>query len=258
MKILEKKLEKQLEPSKFPRHIAFIIDGNGRWAKKRDKIRSYGHKYGIKACKTTIDNCLRLGIKYVSMYGFSTENWNRPQEELDTLFELFSNFIDTELEPMLKKDIKFIVSGDYSKFPKKLVDAVEYAVEKSKNNSKMVLNLCINYGGRPEIVRAVNSIIKEGVKEVDEKTISNYLYTAEIPDPDFIVRTSGEQRLSNFMLWQMSYAELYFPKTFWPDFNTKELYKALINYSKRNRRFGAIKESKWKLEFLQPHILWLH
>lgn len=255
MNFLVKQLEKKLDPNKFPNHIAFIIDGNGRWAKRRDKIRSYGHRFGVQACKTTIDDCLRLGIKYVSMYGFSTENWNRPKEELDTLFKLFTKFIETELEPMLKKEIKFIVSGDYTKFPENLVKAIEYAVDKSKNNTKMVLNLCINYGGRPEIVRAVNNIISDGVKEVDENVISGYLYTSEIPDPDFIVRTSGEQRLSNFMLWQMSYSELYFPKTYWPDFNTKELYKALINYAKRNRRFGAIKENKWKPEYLQPHIL---
>lgn len=256
MKMFEKKLEKKLEPNKFPKHIAFIIDGNGRWAKKRDQIRSYGHKFGVKACKNIVEDCLRLGIKYVSMYGFSTENWNRPQDELDALFNLFTEFVNTELEPALNKGLKFIVSGDYKAFPKSLVDAIEYALEKSKNNSEMVLNLCVNYGGRPEIVRAVNNIIKDGIKEVDEKTISNYLYTSEIPDPDFIVRTSGEQRLSNFMLWQMSYAELYFPKTFWPDFNTKELYKALITYSKRNRRFGAIKENKWKPEYLQQHISW--
>ena len=237
-------IKQKLDSSKFPNHIAFIIDGNGRWAKKRGLPRSLGHKAGIKTCKSTIIECLNLGIKYVSMYGFSTENWNRPKDEIDTLFNLFRDFIKKELEPLLKKDIKFIVSGDYTAFPADLVEAVEDAVEDSKNNKKMVLNLCINYGGKPEIVRAVNNIIKDGVKVVDEQTIQKYLYTAQIPDPDLIVRTSGEQRLSNFMLWQGAYSEFYFPKTYWPDFNTNELYKALIDYSKRNRRFGAITENK--------------
>lgn len=234
----------KLNPAKFPTHIAFIIDGNGRWAKKRGLTRSFGHRAGIKACKVTIEECLNLGIKYVSLYGFSTENWNRPQDEIDTLFNLFREFIKNDLSEVLKEDVKFIVSGDYTAFPKDLVSTIEECWEKTKNNKRMVLNLCINYGGRPELVRAVNNIIKDGIKKVDEKIISNYLYTASIPDPDFIVRTSGENRISNFMLWQGSYAEFYFPKTYWPDFDKKELYKCLINYAKRNRRFGAIKENK--------------
>lgn len=245
----------ELNPEKFPKHIAFIIDGNGRWANKRGLPRSYGHKAGIKACKVVIEECLKLGIKYVSLYGFSTENWNRPKDEIETLFNLFRQFIKTDLKKVLKEDVKFIVSGDYTAFPSDLVEVIEDCLEKTKNNKKMVLNLCINYGGRPEIVRAINNIIKDGIKEVDEKTVASYLYTASIPDPDFIVRTSGENRISNFMLWQCSYAEFYFPKTLWPDFNKRELYKSLDNFSKRNRRFGAIKENKWKHDYLPAHTL---
>ncbi len=238
-------LEKnKLDSKKFPNHIAFIIDGNGRWAKQRGLPRSMGHKAGIVTCKEIINECFNLGINFVSIYGFSTENWNRPKDEIDTLFELFRDFIRKDLQELLQKNVKFMVSGDYKKFPDDLVEAIEESLEKTKNHTGMVINLCINYGGRPELVRAINNIIKDGIKEVDDNIVHKYLYTASIPDPDFIVRTSGENRLSNFMLWQGSYSELYFPKTYWPDFHKKELYKALINYSKRNRRFGAIKENK--------------
>lgn len=236
--------KRKLNPDKFPQHIAFIIDGNGRWANKRGLPRTMGHRAGIIACKDVLEECYNLGIKYVSMYAFSTENWNRPKEEVDTLFELFREFINNDMEELFTKDVKFMVSGDYTAFPEDLVEVIEKSLDRTKDNSKMTINLCINYGSRSEIVRAVNNIIADGLKTVDEKTISKYLYTATIPDPDFIVRTSGENRLSNFMMWQASYSEFYFPKTFWPDFNKKALYKALISYSKRNRRFGAIKENK--------------
>lgn len=237
-------VKNKLEKQKFPQHIAFIIDGNGRWAKKRGLPRSMGHRAGIITCKEIFNECYDLGIKYVSVYGFSTENWNRPKDEVETLFELFRDFIKKDMAQLFENDVKFMVSGDYKAFPDDLVDAIEDAIEKTKNNSGMIVNLCINYGSRSEIIRAINNIIKDGIKIVDAQTISNYLYTASIPDPDFIVRTSGENRLSNFMLWQASYSEFYFPKTYWPDFHKKELYKALINYAKRNRRFGAIKENK--------------
>ena len=237
-------IKNKLDPQKFPNHIAFIIDGNGRWAKKRGLPRSMGHRAGIVACRETLEECYNLGIKYVSIYAFSTENWNRPKDEVDTLFTLFREFLKNDMTELFNKNVKFMVSGDYKAFPTDLVEQIDDSLEKTKNNTKMVINLCVNYGSRPEIIRAVNNIIADGVKTVDEKVISSYLYTAEIPDPDFIVRTSGENRLSNFMLWQASYAEFYFPKTHWPDFNKKELYKALINYAKRNRRFGAIKENK--------------
>jgi undecaprenyl diphosphate synthase len=235
---------KKLDVNKLPKHIAFIIDGNGRWAKKRGLPRSMGHKAGMLALKNSIKNAFDLGIKVVSIYGFSTENWNRPKDEVDYLFKLFREFIDNDFNEINKYDVKFNIMGDYTKFPNDLVKAIEDCLVKTKDNKTFTLNLGINYGGRDEIVRAINNIIKDGVKEVNKELINDYLYTKGLPDPDFIIRTSGEQRISNFMLWQCSYSEFYFPKTYWPDFNKKELIKSLINYQKRNRRFGAIKESK--------------
>ncbi len=235
---------KKLNPNNLPVHVAFILDGNGRWAKRRGMPRPMGHKAGIIACKETVKNCLDLGIKVVSYYAFSTENWNRPQEEIDTIFSLLRDFIKNDLDDVFANDVKLVVSGDYTKFPQDLVEELELNMEKTKNNTKLILNLCINYGGRPEIIRAINNIIASGVKQVDEKLVSSYLYTANLPDPDFVVRTSGENRISNFMLWQNAYAEFYFPKVLWPDFNKKELIKALIEYQGRNRRFGKIVEEK--------------
>lgn len=236
-------LNNKLGLKELPAHVAFIIDGNGRWALKRGMPRSFGHKVGVKSCKNVINSCYNLGIKYVSIFGFSTENWNRPKDEIDGLFNLLREFVKNDLQEWLKNDIKVVVSGDYSVFPKDLVTKIEEVLTKTKNNKGMVLNLCINYGGRQEIIRAVNCIIKSGVKKVNEKHILKHLYTADLPSPDFIIRTSGEQRLSNFMLWQCSYAELYFPKTYWPDFNKKHLIKAFKVFNKRKRRYGAIEES---------------
>lgn len=228
----------------LPTHIAFILDGNGRWAKRRGLNRVAGHKAGVIACKATLQNCFDMGIKVVSFYAFSTENWNRPKEEIDAIFSLVRDFIKTDLPEIYKYDAKIVVSGDYTKFPPDLIEALEECLEKTKNGKTFIFNLCINYGGRAEIVRAVNNIINSGVKNVDEQTFSNYIYTSNLPDPDFIIRTSGEQRISNFMLWQCAYSEFYFPKVYWPDFDKQELIKALNEYSKRNRRFGSIKENK--------------
>lgn len=236
-------LNNKLGLKELPTHVAFIIDGNGRWALKRGMPRSFGHKVGVKSCQNVITNCNDLGIKYVSIFGFSTENWNRPEAEIDGLFNLFREFIKNDFSEWLKGDVKVIISGDYMVFPKDLIEKIEEVLTKTKNSNGMVLNLCINYGGRQEITRAVNKIIKSGVKKVNEKHIEKNLYTAELPSPDFIIRTSGEQRLSNFMLWQCSYAELYFPKIYWPDFDKKHLIKAFKVYNKRKRRFGTIGES---------------
>lgn len=240
--------KEKLDTNKLPKHIAFIIDGNGRWAKKRGLPRTFGHKAGMLAVKNTIQNCFDLGIPIVSIYGFSTENWNRPKEEVDYLMNLFRDFIKDQMDEIYSYDVKFNLLGDYTKFPNDLVKEIEKAVEKTKNRKTFTLNLAINYGGRDEIVRAVNNIIKSEAKEINAEMFANYLYTTNQPDPDFIVRTSGEQRISNFMLWQNAYSEFYFPKTYWPDFNKTELITALINFQKRNRRFGAIKEEKHENE----------
>ena len=226
---------------KIPTHIGYIIDGNGRWAKERNKPRSYGHKYGFKALKEIIKASFELGIKYVSIYAFSTENWNRPKAEVEYLMKILRDYIGTKGFLKDFKNIKLNVMGDYSKFPKDLAQACKNTMEETKHN-EYVLNLGINYGGRDEIIRAVNEIKKNEKGEITADIFDKYLYTAGQPSPDFIIRTSGEQRLSNFMLWQCAYAEFYFPKTYWPDFNKKELIKALEEYSKRDRRFGAIKE----------------
>lgn len=230
--------------SKLPKHIAFIIDGNGRWAKRRGLPRMFGHRAGIETLKENIVECRNLGIDVVSVFGFSTENWNRPQPELDGLFNLFEEFFKNETIDFMGLGIKVRIMGDYTKFPQYLVDNAKALIERTKNNDKMVLNMGINYGGHDDILHAVNNMIKDGVKDVDKATMESYLYTSGLPAPDFVVRTSGELRISNFMLWQMAYSELYFPKTLWPDFHKKDLYKALKSYQKRNRRYGAIKEDK--------------
>ena len=235
---------KKINSNALPNHIAFILDGNGRWAKRKGLSRTMGHKAGIVACKATVQNCFDLGIKVVSFYAFSTENWGRPKEEINSIFTLIRDFVKTDLNEIYNYDVKLVVSGDYSKFPSDLVNALEECLEKTKNGKTFILNLCINYGGRAEIVRAVNNIIKDNVNNVDEQVFSNYLYTANLPDPDFIVRTSGEQRISNYMLWQCAYSEFYFPKVMWPDFDKSELLKAIKEYQKRNRRFGKIEENK--------------
>ena len=235
---------KEYKFKKLPKHIGFIVDGNGRWAKKRGLARSVGHRVGLSTLKKAVLNSFDLGIKIVSIFGFSTENWNRPQEELDCLFQLFEEFIEKDNFDYNGKGIRFNVMGDHTKFPKSLVEKIDKLLEETKNNDNFVLNLGINYGGKDEIVMAVNKLISNGKKEITKEDIDNSLYTAGLSNPDLVVRTSGEIRISNFMLWQMAYSELYFTKTLWPDFNEKCLIKALKNYEKRNRRFGAIKEEK--------------
>lgn len=239
---LFKKKKQQVDLTKLPYHIAFIIDGNGRWAKKRGLPRTAGHRQGVVAVKNTINNCYELGIKEVSFFCFSTENWNRPKDEIDALFAMLRDFINEDIIPYKEKGIKFIVSGDISKLPADLVDAIKSAVNKTKECQKMLVNLCINYGGRFDILRAVNTLLSEKKENITYKEFENALYTNEMHELDLVVRTSGEQRISNFMLYQMAYAELYFTKTYWPDFDKNALDEALIDFQSRNRRFGAIKE----------------
>lgn len=230
------------ELQKLPKHIGFIIDGNGRWAKERGLPRSMGHNAGIKALDLIIKECFyTYKIPTVSIYAFSTENWNRPKAEIDFLINAFRKYVSKDF---LKKfpRAKLNIMGDYTKFPKDLATAAEKTMEQTKDFTEFTLNLGINYSGQDELVYAVNNIIKSGVNQVDKKIIEDNLYTKGQEPLDFVVRTSGELRLSNFMLWQIAYAELYFPKTYWPDFKKKELYEALKAYQSRDRRFGAIKE----------------
>ena len=228
----------------LPRHIAFIIDGNGRWAKRRGLTRSMGHKAGFNNLRKVVKMCFDLGIKYVSIYAFSTENWNRPKKEIDGLVNIFKQYFNSNDFVEQYPDVKLNLMGDYTKFGEELTDIANDVLEKTKNRNKFVLNVGVNYSGKDELVHAVNNIIKDGIQFVDRSTIDNYLYTAGQPEPDLIIRTSGEERLSNFMLWQCAYSELYFPKTLWPDFKRKELMKALEVFNRRNRRFGEIKEEE--------------
>ena len=234
----------KLVAEKMPVHIAYIIDGNGRWAKRRGLPRSAGHVVGFETLRKMIYETFEIGIKVLSIYGFSTENWNRPQEELDGLFSLFGRLLDDDIAKMNEKGIRVQVMGDYSAFPEAVVKNLDNLIESTKDNDKFVLNLGLNYGSRDEIVRGVNNLIASGKTEITKDDITASLYTGNLPPLDFCIRTSGEQRVSNFMLWQIAYSELYFPKVMWPSFNRRHLIKALKNFQKRNRRFGAIKEEK--------------
>lgn len=227
-------------------HIAFIIDGNGRWAKKRGFPRTVGHNYGVKAVSHTIENCIGLGIKYMSFYTFSTENWKRPKEEIDAIFDLLRDYLKKDWQEYESKGIKLITSGDLTKLPTDLQEEIEKVKQKTKNNTDFVVNIAINYGGRDEIIKAVNDIINAGVKTVTKEEFKNFLYTKDLPDPDLIVRTSGEHRTSNFMPFQSAYSEWYFGKILWPDFNKKALVDALLNYQKRERRMGGLKQKEKK------------
>lgn len=228
--------------NKIPTHVGFIIDGNGRWAKERGLTRSMGHKAGFKTLKKTTKECFfKYNIKHVSVYAFSTENWNRPKKEVDYLMNIFRNYL-TEDFVSEYPEVKVNIMGDLDRFDDELKTKAVSLMEKTKDNYKYVLNLGINYSGQDEIVMAVNKIIHKKIENVDRKIIEENLYTAGQPPVDLLVRTSGEMRLSNFMLWQLSYAEFYFPKVHWPDFNSKELFLALKEFENRDRRFGAIKE----------------
>jgi len=230
------------ELKKLPTHIGFIIDGNGRWAKSRGLIRSMGHKAGFKTLEKIIKECFYdYGIPIVSIYAFSTENWNRPQKEVDYLVDIFRKYVGSTFAKNYPR-VKLNIMGDYTKFPKDVADNARKSMEETKNNTEFTLNLGINYSGQDELVMAVNKIIDEKIDKVDRDIIANHLYTANQPPLDFLVRTSGERRLSNFMLWQVAYAEMHFPKVHWPAFDSKCLYEALLEYQSRDRRFGAIKE----------------
>lgn len=230
----------KLDNIKIPCHVGIIMDGNGRWAKERGLNRSKGHEAGYNTLKNTAKYILDSGVKVLSVFAFSTENFNRPKEEVDFLMNLFIKGFKKDTTFFNKENIKVVFSGRKEPLKKDVIEAMEYLSKSTKNNTKGILNICLNYGGRSEIVDAVNHIIKDNLKEVDEEVINSYLYN-KLPDIDLLIRTSGEVRISNFMLWQLSYAELYFPKCYFPDFNQEEFDKALLEYTKRDRRFGSVK-----------------
>lgn len=230
------------EITHLPNHIAFIMDGNGRWAQQRGLPRLAGHRAGIENTHSIISHLTKLGIKYVTLYSFSTENWSRPKEEISGLLSILSESIEKESLELHKHGVKLRHLGRLERLPQHLKQAIKRALKLTKNNNGMTLSLAFDYGGRLEILDAVRDIIAKGIpaQEIDEKLFSNYLYTAGLPDVDLVIRTGSELRLSNFLLWQSAYSEYYFTKVLWPDFNTKELEKALIAYSKRRRRFGGL------------------
>ena len=236
------KIKTSVDKDRLPKCVAFIIDGNGRWATERNMPRMYGHKAGIDAVIETIKNAQEIGLKELIFFCFSTENWNRPKQEVDGLFDLFREYLNNDTNEYSKKNIKFKMCGERKNLPQDIVKKAEELEIKTKDCEDMIVCLCINYGGRNDIVEAVNKCLKDGKKDITEEEFKHYLYTSELSDPDLIIRTSGEQRISNFLLYQMAYSELYFTKTYWPDFDKKELLKALHEFQQRNRRFGAIKE----------------
>ena len=232
---------------KVPAHIAIIMDGNGRWAKSRFMPRTYGHKVGVETIRKVVKECSRLGVKYLTLYAFSTENWKRPKDEVSALMGLLVKYLRNELEELHKNNVKILTIGDISKLPEACIEELALAKEKTKDNTGLVMSLALNYGGRNDLVNAVNNISQDLVDgkislvDIGDNLISSHLSTNESPDPDLVIRTSGEQRLSNFLLWELAYSEFYFTDIHWPDFDEKELQKAIFAYQSRDRRFGAIK-----------------
>ena len=217
-------------------HIAFIMDGNGRWGKKRGKSRNFGHINGVNTVKKIVQESIKLKVPFVSFYVFSTENWKRPKKEINFLFSLIGLYFRSELNNVKKNGIKINIIGNVDKIPKKFKDTIKQTIRETKNNKKIVVNLAINYGSKNEIIQAVRKM----KNKISIKNLENYLYTKNMPDPDILIRTGGYKRLSNFMLWQIAYSELFFLKKLWPDFNHKDLKKIIIEFKKSKRNFGAI------------------
>ncbi|MBX4269467.1 isoprenyl transferase [Clostridium estertheticum] len=235
-----------IDMNNIPKHIGIIMDGNGRWAKQRKLPRNIGHKAGVEALRDVVKECSKIGVRYLTLYGFSTENWGRPADEVNALMKLLVEYLKSEFEELYKNDVVINNIGDITKLPLICQNALNNAFEKSKNNKGLVLNLAFNYGGRAELIMAFKKINEDidygkiNKVDIDEKLVANYLYTAGMPDPDIIIRPSGEQRLSNFLLWQSAYSEFWYSDIYWPDFKAKHLHMAIHDYQERDRRFGGI------------------
>ena len=234
----------------MPRHVAIILDGNGRWAKAKRMPRNYGHAQGSKNVERICEEAWRMGIKYLTVYAFSTENWNRPKDEVDALMKLLRNYMKTCLKTAAKNDMKIRVIGDITRLDEDIRSRIEELEKSTKDNGGLNFQIAINYGSRDEITRAVRRIAADcrdgrlAAEEIDEQVIDRYLDTHDIPDPDLLIRTSGEQRLSNYLLWQLAYTEFYFTDVPWPDFTKEELLKAVEQYNARDRRYGGVKEEE--------------
>ncbi len=240
--IHSKPVIKSAELTNVPHHIGIIMDGNGRWAKGRGLPRLAGHQAGVDNIKRILEECTEYGVKILSLYAFSTENWNRPPDEVNGLMRLLGLTIERQLRDLHRNGVRILHSGRMDGINPSLQKQIRHALEETKNNTRITVNLAFNYGGRAEIVDAVRRVIADRIppEQVTEEVISQYLYTSELPDPDLIIRTAGEWRLSNFLIWQAAYAEYYATPTYWPDFDETELYKALLDYSKRQRKFGRV------------------
>lgn len=238
----------QIDKNNLPRHVAIIMDGNGRWAKQKGKNRIFGHRNGVKAVQQVVEACAELGIPYLTLYAFSTENWKRPKTEIETLMQLLVASLKKELKTLSDKNIQLNAIGNMQALSKKVHEELKAVIEKTKQNNRMVLTLALSYGSREELKNAVQQLCTEvknniiSPEDIDELVINEHLYTQNLPDVDLLIRTSGEYRISNFLLWQIAYAELYFTDTLWPDFRKEHLYEALLNYQKRERRFGKTSE----------------
>lgn len=237
-----------LTDDNLPVHLAIIMDGNGRWAKQHGKLRIYGHENGVNAVRQVVENCAKIGIKYLTLYAFSTENWNRPKLEVETLMKLLVASLKRELKTLTDNNIKLNAIGKIDALPKRAARELKEVMDRTSGNTAMTLTLALSYGAREEIKTAVQQIstkVKNNIispEKIDEAVINSHLYTHNLPDVDLLIRTSGEHRISNFLLWQIAYAELYFIDVFWPDFNEHHLVEAIINYQNRERRFGKTSE----------------
>ena len=228
----------------LPKHIAIIMDGNGRWAQSRGKMRVFGHKNGIKAVRETVEGAAEIGIKFLTLYAFSVENWKRPKKEVNALMSLLVTAINNEMQRLIKNNIKLTVIGETDNLPSKTKEELMQAINITKNNTRMTLTLALSYSGKWDILNAVKKIIDDKIdpQNLNEKIFQQYLTTKNVPYPELLIRTSGEHRVSNFLLWEIAYSELYFTDTLWPDFRKKDLKKAIIEYQNRERRFGKTKE----------------
>ena len=237
---------KDIDFGNIPRHIGIIMDGNGRWAKNRFLPRIAGHKEGMNRVVDIVEECCKIGIKTLTLYAFSTENWKRPEEEVKGLMNILVIYINSQLKRILENNIIFRVVGDYSKLPSSIVKLLDDSIEKSKDNTGMVLNIALNYGGRAEIISSIKKLYEDisdgkfSVDDLNEETFKNYLYTKENSDVDLIIRTGNEKRISNFLIYQMAYSEFYFTDILWPEFYAEDLYDAIYDFQNRNRRFGGI------------------
>lgn len=240
--------KEKIDKARLPEHIAIIMDGNGRWAKAQGKHRIFGHKNGVKAVREVSEGCAEIGVKYLTLYAFSTENWNRPQTEVSALMELLFLTIGREIKTLQKNNIRLNTIGHIDNLPASNRKALQEAMEATQNNTRMTLTLALSYGSREEITEAVRKIAadykdnKITLNEISQERVGNALYTTSMPDPELMIRTSGEHRISNFLLWQLAYTELYFTDKFWPEFDRNDLYQAIYNFQNRERRFGMTGE----------------